>query len=92
MFTVYFEMKKSKSGIGEIHQVERSNSCPPLTRGIIPPSFGLPPLLRGVGRIFCSPFLKGDTAEPRGILTPLSQATFPLERGKPFPSIKLSAI
>ena len=31
---------------------------------------------------FCSPFLKGDTAKPRGILTPLSQATFPLERGK----------
>jgi hypothetical protein len=23
MFTVYFEMKKSKSEIGEIHQVER---------------------------------------------------------------------
>ena len=33
--------------------------------------------------LFCSPFLKGDTAKPRGILTPLSQATFPLEMGKP---------
>jgi len=28
-----------------------------------------------------SPFLKGDTAKPRGILTPQSQATAPLERG-----------
>jgi len=41
-----------------------------------PAYLGKPPLKRSKS---CSPFLKGDTAQPRGILTPFSYGDFPLK-------------